>query len=316
MCSPCLPNPRDLLIIPAIHYLSKPALTKSGNDTTILFEMEKKKAGCIIPKRLSLGLLVLFAAPWLFGCLSVTPYNVGFSGLPESFDGFKIAVISDLHSHRFGKNQSKLLERIAEQAPDIVVLIGDIINKEDKDIKNIREFLAGICGVFPVYAIAGNHELENPAQFNRLLSAYREYGVVFLNGQTELLEREEHLIAISSQKITPGSGKIHWTEIDAEPLYKDEFNILLHHFGNEFDMISDEYDLVISGHVHGGIIRIFNKGLIGYDEKVLFFPKYSKGVYRKESGSVMVLSAGLGDASIPRINNPREIVIVTLEVVE
>ena len=277
--------------------------------------MEKKKIGCTIPKKLFLYLFVLFTAPLFLGCLTVTPYDVGFTGIPQSFDGFRIAVITDLHSHRFGKNQTKLVEHILKQAPDIVVLVGDIIDKSDRNITNVRALLAGISGKFPVYATAGNHELENPAQFNKLLNAYSEYGVIFLDGQTVLLEREDHLIALSSLKIVLKYGRI-WIENDSEPLYKEEFNILLHHFGNEFDIISDEYDLVISGHVHGGIIRIFNRGLIGYNEKVVFFPKYSKGVYRKESGSVMVLSAGLGNTTIPRINNPREIVIVTLEVME
>ena len=268
----------------------------------------------MIYKKLSVFLFILLVTPLFFGCLSVTQYDVDFNRLPKTFDDFKIAVVSDLHSYRFGKNQKKLVGSILEQNPDIVVLAGDIIDKRDEDVANVRELLAGICGVFPVYAIAGNHEMENPAQFYELLKTYREYGVIFLNGQTVLLEKGEHLIAIGSKRFVP--GKTYCIDVETAPLYKDEFNVLLFHFGNEFDMVSDEYDLVISGHVHGGIIRIFNRGLIGYDQKATFSPKYSKGVYRKDSGSVMVMSAGLGDAIFPRINNPREIVILTLKVME
>ena len=262
-------------------------------------------------KILFLPLLVLCIAPWLFSCLSVTSYDVGFSGLPENFDGFKIAVITDFHNDRFGKNQTKLIKPVLEQNPDMVVLVGDTLDKGDRDIKNVRTFLAGIQGISPVYATAGNHEFENPALFTELLNAYREYGVVFLDGQTVLLEREDQQIAISSQKLVPGPRKAYWINNDTKPLNKNSFNIFLHHFGNEFDMISDEYDLVISGHIHGGIIRIFKTGLFGQGKK-LIFPKYSKGVYRKESGSVMVLSGGLGSTVFPRINNRREIVIITL----
>ena len=268
--------------------------------------------GYITPKNLSLLLLSLLNVPWLLSCLSVTPYNVDSPRLPESFNGFKIAVIADLHSHSFGKNESKLIESVMEQNPDMVVLAGDIINKRDRNTANVRSLLAGICGTFPVYAVAGNHEFENPSRFAELLNVYREYGVIFLDGQTVLFKRGEHLIAISSQKLVPRYGRNnYWINNNTAPLYKDEFNIFLHHFGNEFDAISDEYDLVISGHVHGGVIRIFKTGLFGHGKKRIF-PKYSKGVYRKESGSVMVLSAGLGNTIIPRINNPRELVIITL----
>ena len=270
----------------------------------------------INPKIFPLTAFILLISPLISGCLTVTPYEVDFTRLPKNFDNFKIAVITDLHSHRFGKNQIKLIESVLEQKPDIVVLVGDIIDKHDRNIRDVRAFLDGICGKFPVYATAGNHEFENTVQFAELVKTYHEYGVIYLDGQTVLLERGDNLIAISSQKLTLRRGRTAWINNDTRPIYKNEFNIFLHHFGNEFDRISDEYDLVISGHLHGGIIRLFNRGLIGYNRRQVFFPTYSKGVYRKESGSVMVLSAGLGDTSIPRINNPREIVIITLKVPE
>lgn len=259
-------------------------------------------------------MFLLLLAPWFYGCLTATPYTLGFNKLPDSFDGFKIAVIADLHSHRFGKGQKKLMDRIIEQRPDIVVLAGDIIDKGDKNILNVRELLDGISGVFPVYAIAGNHEMENSAQFSELLKAYSEFGVVFLDGQTVYLKRGDHQIALSGQKSVYGDR--YWAGQSDRPPGMNDFTILLYHFGNEFDKVPDWYDLVISGHVHGGIIRIFNRGMVGYNDKQKrsFFPKYSKGVYRKESGSIMVLSAGLGDTIMPRINNRREIVVITLRV--
>ena len=276
--------------------------------------MGKKKTGKNIHRKISLCLLVLFIFPFFSSCLTVTPYNAGFDKLPDSFDEFKIAVIADLHSYHFGKNQKRMIDRIMEQNPDMVVLVGDIIDKHDRNIAKVRELLEGIYRIYPVYAVAGNHELINKSQFPELLDAYREYGVVFLDGQTVLLEKEDNRIAVSTAKLVP--GKIYGMAHDSKPLYKDEFNIFLYHFGNEFDSISDEYDLVISGHVHGGVIRIFKKGLLGYNRGPIFFPKYTKGIYRKESGSVMVLSAGLGNTVFPRINNPREIVMITLKIIE
>ena len=283
------------------------------------FTRKKQKNEYGAPGLFFLCPFVLFVTPLFFGCstasYTVSSYNVDFDRLPAGFDGFKIVIIADLHSHSFGKNQEKLTEGILELAPDIVVLAGDIIDRHDKDISNVRALLAGISGMFPVYAIAGNHEFENPVQFKELLNAYREYGVIFLDGDTVTIKREEDLIAVSSQKLYPRQKGKYWIGSGTAPIFNNKFNIFLHHFGNEFDLISDEYDLVISGHGHGGLIRIFGKGLFS-NKAFSLFPRYSKGVYRKESGSVMVMSAGLGNAAIPRINNPRELVMVILKAVE
>ena len=262
-----------------------------------------------------LCLLVMIIAPWFYNPLTVTSYNLDFAKLPSNFNGFKIAVIADLHSHRFGRNQEILIQRILNQEPDIIVLAGDIIDKNDRDITNVQDLLRGISAADhpPIYSIPGNHDFMNKMIFGDLLALYRDYNINFIYGDTVLIEREGQLIALSSAELKNCEPEDSYS-IDESPVpdYKDEFNILLHHYGNEFDLISDEYDLVISGHVHGGLIRFFGRGLINTVIRKPFFPKYSKGVYRKESGSVMVLSAGLGNAIIPRINNPREIVIITL----
>lgn len=234
--------------------------------------------------------------------------------IPENFNGFKIAVIADLHNHRFGNNQERLIKQLLEQNPDIVVLAGDVIDKRDKDLTNVKIFLAGISGLFPIYSIPGNHDYMHPVIFDKLFDLYQKYGVTFMDGNTELIERGNQSIAISSAELKhPEPGDLYSIDKSPTPVYKDKFNILLHHFGNEFDIISDEYDLILSGHVHGGVVRIFNTAVFSGIKRRPFFPKYSKGVYRKESGSVMVLSAGLGNTLIPRFNNPREIVIVTLK---
>jgi predicted MPP superfamily phosphohydrolase len=238
-----------------------------------------------------------------FSCstIKVSSYTVDFlKPPPPSFDNFKIILIADLHNHSFGKNQYKLIERIIEQRPDIVVFAGDMIKRNGSDITNIIDLLKGISGMFPIYAVAGNHEHENPAMFEKLINAYSEYGVMFLHGQSILIERGEHFIIINS---------------DITPFYKNEFNILLYHYGNEFDLISDEYDLVLSGHIHGGVVRIFGKGVFGNAKGSRLFPKYTKGIYNKDSGSVMVLTSGLGDTVFPRINNRREIVLVIIKVI-
>jgi len=269
---------------------------------------------CITPKTVILFLCLLLILPWFYNPLVVTSYSLSFASLPSNFDGFKIAVIADLHNHRFGKNQEELIDKILEQEPDIVILAGDVLDKHSRDMTNVKNFLEGISEEFTIIAIPGNHDYLRPSVFDDLYDLYCENEVIFLDGETELIEKEGEFIVFSSAELKPQKkGSLYSIEKSPEPEYKNEFNILLHHFGNEFDIISDEYKLVISGHVHGGIVRLFGKGLINASKRQPLFPKYSKGVYRKESGSVMVLSAGLGDALIPRFNNPREIVMITLK---
>jgi len=259
------------------------------------------------------GLLILLLTPWFFNPLQITSYYLDFERLPVNFDGYKIAVIADLHNHRFGKNQKKLIKMVLDQEPDMIVLAGDVIDKHDKIITNTEDFLKGISGKCPIFAIPGNHDYMHPPVFEKLFKLYRKYGVTFLDGDTVPVEKEGQLIVVSSPELKHyEKGDLYSIERSPTPLYKNEFNILLHHYGNEFDILSDEYDLVLTGHVHGGLIRLFGKGLINANKRKPFFPKYSKGIYQKQSGSVMVLSAGLGDAIIPRFNNPREIVIVNL----
>jgi len=279
------------------------------------FTRKKQKKGTFALILTILCLLVFIILPKFHNPLIVTSYSLDFSKLPSNFDGFKIVLIADLHSHLFGSDQEKLIERILEQKPDLVVLAGDIVDKRDNEMTNVEALLSGITGMFQIYSIPGNHDYNTAKQFDKLLALYHKYGVIFLDGRTSIIEREDQLIAFSSPELkhfTPGD--IYSIDESPTPVYKNEFNILMHHYGNEFDIISDEYDLVLSGHVHGGLIRLFGKGLINASVKKSFFPKYSKGLYRKESGGVMVLSAGLGDAILPRFNNPREIVAITLNI--
>lgn len=283
-----------------------------NKSINIFFTSISKKNKVII---CSLCLLVLLLAPWFYNPLTVTSYYLDFDKLPANFDGYKIAVIADLHNLGFGKNQKKLIELIFEQNPDIIVLAGDIIDKRSSDMTNVEDLLKGISDKFPIYAIPGNHDYYRSSRFDKLSGLYREYGVIFMDGDTVPVERDGQLVVLSSAELKHWvRGDIYSIDKSPTPVYKNEFNILLHHFGNEFDIISDDYDLVLSGHVHGGVIRLFSRGLFNTMRKKPFFPKYSKGVYRKESGSIMVLSAGLGDSIVPRFNNHREIVMVNLKV--
>ena len=278
--------------------------------------MKKRVIFSFIFIPLILFIPALFIIPKFHDPLTVTSYTLDFKKLPSKFDGFKILVLADLHGHLFGEKQEELINVILGEAPDIIVCPGDLMDKNNSDMTSIRLLLEGISGKFPIYMVPGNHDYVTTKRFDELLQLIRhEHGVVFSDGRTMRVRREDQMIVLTSLKLLEYKPENPYSiDVCPPPVYKDEFNILMHHFGNEFDILSDEYDLVLAGHVHGGLFRLFGKGLVNASTKNPFFPKYSKGVYRKKSGSVMVLSAGLGDTFLPRFNNPREIVVITLRV--
>lgn len=265
----------------------------------------------VIPTVLFLCAFILFCIAGLYSGLTVTSYALDYEALPEAFEGYTVIGIADLHGHRFGEGQEKLISAIKAQHPDLIVLLGDIIDKRDSNTENVRELLQGIAGLSPIYAVAGNHEFENPVIFQELLQLYREYGVIYLDDEAAWIEKDSQYIVICGGKISNDDQGNFWIDNNARPEAEESFNILLHHFGNKFNQISDQYNLVLSGHIHGGVVRLFGRGLLGND--ISFLPKYDRGVFRKESGSVMALSAGLGDSGLPRFFNRREIVRITLE---
>lgn len=257
-----------------------------------------------------LAALVVYLAAGLYSGLETSSYTIESDRLPAAFDGYRIVQLSDLHCRRFGEGQAQLVEAIRAQQPDLIVLTGDIMDREKGDLADIADLLAGITRLAPVYAVAGNHEFDNPERFAELKALYAGQGVVYLEGNAVELRRGGEGILLYAPQIHTNSLGHYWSTAPA-PASSDRYTILLDHFGNDFDTIAlSGYDLVLAGHVHGGIIRLpFAGGLIS-NEKTLF-PKYDAGVYTVEN-STMVLSRGLGDAALPRFYNGRELVTITL----
>ena len=260
--------------------------------------------------RIRIWLLIVAIALIAAGFISplkLTEYDLTFDYLPEEFDGYKIVQISDFHCKDFGENEEDLIELVKEAEPDLIVMTGDIVD-EDHDTENALLLLEGFEDIAPVYYVTGNHEYYTGAPFDEFLSICRDTGT--------------HVLMNSSADISKGDSKIILTGMDfttnpanyiSEIGYGDAsyFNILLYHDSSKFNFLSSfDYDLIFAGHIHGGLVRLpFLGGVFGSDYR--FFPEYDCGVFYKKT-SCMVSSAGLGDARIPRWNNPREVVLVTL----
>lgn len=268
-------------------------------------------------------LLVLLVLAVLIGSafwqrLTISRFTVSSAKLPEAFDGFRIVQITDLHCTSFGEQQEQLCRKIESLEPDLIVLTGDMNDQHRLDLEPTRALCAAFSGRVPMYAVTGNHDLwVSSSEFQKLRALYEEYGVVLLRGDTVALSQGDAVIYLHGEddpahwgNNTVGYLSEHPLSVTPEP---GAFNILLYHRANAFPVTSTlGFDLVISGHMHGGQVRLpFVGGLVSPTQE--FLPDYTAGMYQ-ENGTTMIVGRGLGNAvSIPRIWNPPEIVCITLK---
>ncbi len=257
--------------------------------------------------------IIIFIVTGLNPFLQITNYTYQSSEIPSAFDGFKICHISDLHCKSFGENNQTLLDKIQKMNPDIVVFTGDLVDELHKDLSSVETLFAGLQEMnIPGYFITGNHELEPDAaeQYQTLLSYMDKYGITDLDDKSLTLTIGQDTISLTGCK-----WYSKYLTNFLSPTTLEGFNILLYHGADFFDSISDyNYDLVLSGHIHGGLIRLpfINKGLISNTGTL--FPKYSAGIYQNESlTSTMIVSRGLGNAVLPRFYNRPELICITLK---
>lgn len=262
-------------------------------------------------------------------CIQNTTINIQNKKIPEEFNGYTIVQISDLHNTEFGKNQSKLIKKIKKENPNAIVITGDLIDKRsqnmENDINKITEFTKQINSIAPTYYVIGNHEAQIPKyQRNKLLEKLSYSGVIVLANKSIKLtygKSQINLIGINDVDIYYKKTEDCTNEKDMEILEnilskikidEKEFNILISHRPQFLDLYSKyKYDLVFTGHAHGGQIRLpFIGGLIAPEQGV--FPKYTDGVHTKENTS-MIISRGIGKSKFPfRFLNRPELIVCKL----
>lgn len=256
---------------------------------------------------LCICVIVSYILVGFYNPLVVTEYSYTSSKIPASFDGFRIIHISDFHCKDFGYQESDLIQAIRDTNPDIIVFTGDSIDDEHT-IDNYASLLEGILDIAPIYYINGNHEYDEYAPLRESLELHEKYGVVDMNDNSVIITRDNDSILLTGLDFRKTMQHLR-NDIDyANTSY---FNILLYHGTDKFDGIAPyNYDLVLSGHTHGGLICLPFIGGIITNQKELF-PKYDSGIFTV-GHSTMISSRGLGDAAVPRFYNPREVVCITL----
>lgn len=271
-------------------------------------------------KWLLVGGVILLLCGWIAWTnlnITTTRLTIKNETLPAEFTGYKIAEIADLHNHEWG---NKLLDRLEQEQPDMIAITGDLVDSSHTDFDTAMNFIEQAKKIAPIYYVTGNHEawLGNYPELERRLAAA---GVHMMDDRSEWIEKNGakiNLIGVQDPDFVErdtfeGIQKAVVTS-KLKPLLKaDAFNIVLCHRPELFEgYVEAGADLVLTGHAHGGQVRIpFVGGLVAPNQG--FLPDYTEGVYHK-NGTDMVVSRGLGNSIIPvRINNMPELVIVTLE---
>ena len=240
---------------------------------------------------------------WANTALEMNTFTIQESSLPSEFDGFRIAHISDFHSANLG---DAVLEMLQDAKPDVICITGDLVDCRDTDTRIVMEFITKAVEIAPCYFVTGNHEmLVSDVLYQSLLADLINAGVVLLDDCAVFLEKDGAVIALAGH---------FWgdTEQVGRISTFDGYRILLSHQPEALnDYASGAYELVLTGHAHGGQFRLPFVGGI-YAPGQGFFPAYDSGLFSQGSTD-MIVSRGIGNSTIPlRFNNRPEVILVEL----
>lgn len=276
----------------------------------------------ILLRLLAAALVIVVGGLWLrwqLWGLKTTVTQVELTVLPKEFDGFRIVHLSDLHGHEYGQDSGELLTRVREQKPELIVITGDIIDRAEQ-MEMIPALAKGLAAIAPTCYITGNHEWAlGTAAVRQLKGILEQCGVTVLSNRSVMLERNGGQLVLAGVDDPNGYAD----QKTPEELYADiaadhpgTFTILLAHRNDRFAQYAAAgYDLVLSGHGHGGIVRLpFTDGLLGTSRN--FFPTWTAGVYRL-GDSTLFVSRGLGNNTVPfpgfRLFNRPDLAVVELK---
>lgn len=264
-------------------------------------------------------LLLLIAAAALYQGLATGHYTLRSAKLQGDIT---LCLITDLHSVWWGKGQAKLLRRIKAMNPDAILLGGDIFDdKFGNALPPVKALMEGIRGPAPIFYVTGSHDIWTwrMQDWEKLLQSY---GATVLHGETcsvHLKGQTLHISGIDEPAAAVPAGRMDEKNFYRESLTVFEkldpsvFNLLIAHrpeFIEDYARLG--FDLVVSGHCHGGQVRIpfILNGLYAPGQGL--FPKYAAGRYCMKD-TALIVSRGLHFAwHLPRIFNRPEVVKITL----
>lgn len=276
-----------------------------------------------------LSAITLFCIANIIWSANVLTYNEYVLETDKINNDIKFVVVSDSEGKEFGENNGRLIDKILEANPEFVILAGDMVDEETQDTKSVLSLCKGLVKHCPVYYTLGNHEDNTYKTVDgKRISSFKSK--IESTGAHLLINEMAYYISDNGDTVTiAGLRTYPFFEFDA-PLYKNKENelfqdylrqenaehfslLLCHQPEVSFWGLKDyDIDLMISGHTHGGIVRIpFIGGIVAPEQGI--FPDYDKGYYHLGKMN-MIISAGLGNSNaVPRFNNPPDVTVVTLK---
>lgn len=269
------------------------------------------------PKKKSGRNALIFAAVTVFfGCafyngLTVRTYTLKTDKVNRAV---RLALLTDLHSCLYGRNQIDLIEKIKAQNPDAIAMSGDIADNY-MPREGTTALLKGLKGMYPSFYVAGNHEIRR-RDSDKFKAELRGYGVTVLEGDRVVFTANGQAITICGvDDPAIGAGAFRAQLGNAFAENDGNYTVLLSHRPERIGQYAAlDCDLVLCGHAHGGQWRVpfVLNGIIAPNQGL--FPKYAGGLY-EQNGTTMIVSRGLAKEStpfIPRVFNPPEVVIVDI----
>ena len=259
--------------------------------------------------------------------LNITRYTISNKKIPKEFNGYKLILMSDLHNCFYSAD--KILQIIKEEKPNGVIIAGDMLvfgeSESEKNIKSL-EFIKNISKYADIYYAPGNHEMAYMVRKNKEWLQYEkqiidEDNIYYLDNKKIEITLGNSSLMLYGLHLTDGYYKRFIKKsLEQEELYKllekpddKTYNILIAHNPDYFNIYSEwGADLVLSGHNHGGLIKLPIIGGV-ISPRLRLFPKYDYGIFNNNE-STLVLSGGLGAHSLKiRVNNRPELVVIKLQ---
>lgn len=230
-----------------------------------------------------------------------------------------IGVVADLHSQYFGDNQEKIIDRLKDEQPDIILLPGDMTNSP-YDVSGMVNFMEQAVLIAPTYYVLGNHEYWS-YEADKICEIITETGVQVMHSDKVTLELNGNIIELHGiDDYDANYYDANYADYSWEQRLNDlwtentasNFRILLTHRPEKVEhYVQYEYDLITAGHAHGGLVRIpfILNGLYAPNQE--WFPKYAGGKYELSWCTTMIVSRGLYNYRyMPRVFNPGEVVVI------
>lgn len=272
-------------------------------------------------KRTGLFIFCLVAAA-LLACyldsnfrLVTEEHRIVSERFPEALSGLRIVQLSDVHNTEYGRDNNAFIEAVRAAKPDMIAITGDLIDGEDREKEEafVRRLIPRLCEIAPVYYVSGNHDWAS-GWARSLFDIIREAGGTVLRNQYVIIGEGDASFVLAGCDDPNALRDMKSPQEVVENIKKregDKYVLMLYHRPEKLDMWAETgVDAVLSGHAHGGMIRLpFTDGLIAPGQG--YFPKYTNGLYEK-GGTVELVSRGTGGPKWRFFNNP-EIVVAIFE---